>query len=137
MAFLDEDCETTIREHLNKHLVLRVEFNIYERDESQQWPEDVPKIDPVLSIWDLDEDRPKRIRVMRTTETRDRYWSIYSDDASLCRCYCGKLRGPVALTLAQFGYYRRPVCVTYERGRRSVGAGISLDTAFSRKGVGQ
>lgn len=137
MAFLDEACEMAIRDHLNKHLALRYEFNVYERDESHPWPEDAPKLDPILSLWDLDKDRPKRIRVMRTTEARERYWVIYSDDEKLDRCYCSMQRGPVALMLARYGYYRRPVCVVYERGRRSVGAGISLDMAFSRKGVGQ
>lgn len=137
MAFVSEELDTLLRDRLNKRLELRYEFNVYERDESQPWPEDPPKIDPILSLWDLDKDRPKRVRVMRTTEALDRYWTIYSDDANLARCYSGKLREPVAMTLARFGYYRRPIRVAYERGRRSVGAGISLDMAFSRKGVGQ
>lgn len=137
MAFVSECLDTLFRDRLNKRLELRYEFNVYERDAMQPWPEGAPKIEPFVPFWSLDKDRPQRVRVLRTTEALDHYWTIYSDDEHLSRCYSGKLREPVAITLARYGYYRRPVCAVYERGRRSVGAKITLDMAFQRKGVGQ
>lgn len=138
MSYLHESMDELLRRRLNQHLALRYEIETYVRDAEEPWPDDAPAIEPFVPCWSMERDRPARVRVLRTRMAlKPTSWAIYSDDEYMGHVYSQKRTDSATAVLRAFGYHRLPNVVTYTKGRRSVGAKLTLSVPSLQKGVGQ